>query len=455
MRSPAAVDDVLLKEIKDAEDARFHEARPRSAELWTRAWESMPNGVPMAWHRSSYHHLPLWVASGKGARFTDVDGFTYNDFNIADMSMFCGYAPEPLVRAVSERMALGNQFLLPTEDAIVVSEELGRRYGLPKWQYTLSASQANTEVIRVARVMTGCDKVLFFDGKYHGHFDEALVKLDASGQLVPEEHGLPADVTEHTVIVPFNDVQALEAALGRGDIAVVMTEPAMTNNYGLVLPDEGFHEGLRRVTKAAGTLLCYDETHTQVFGPGGLTAQWGLSPDFVSAGKSIAGGVPFGAWGTTDEIALFLTQMKGPDGERSDAVALGGTLFGNALSMAAARATMLEVLTPEAYEHTQRLGRRLANGLRTSVERTGLPWHIPHLGPRSGYTFRPEPIRNAAEGRAFANELLTRLIRIWLANRGVWEAIVGAGPVVPVPATEEDVDAYVDAWDALLVRLTS
>jgi len=310
-------------------------------------------------------------------------------------------------------------------------------------------------VIRVARVMTARDKVLFFDGKYHGHFEEALVELDANGQLVPEEHGLPADVTEHTVIVPFNDLEALEGALGRGDIAVVMTEPAMTNNVGLMLPDEGFHAGLRELTKATSTLLAYDETHTQVFGPGGLTAQWSLSPDFVSAGKSIAGGVPFGAWGTTDEIAMFLTQMKGPDGERTDAVALGGTLFGNALSMAAARATMLEVLTPEAYEHTQRLGTRLANGLRTSVERTGLPWSIHHLGPRSGYTFRPEPIRNAAEGHAAANELLTRLIRIWLANRGVWEAIVGAGPVVPVPATEEDVDAYVEAWDALLVRLTS
>jgi len=455
MRTPNAVDDALVKEIKDAEDERFHEARPRSAELWTRAWESMPNGVPMAWHRGSYHHLPLWIESGKGARFTDVDGFTYSDFNIADMSMFCGYAPEPIVRAVSERMALGNQFLLPTEDAIFVSEELARRYGLPKWQYTLSASQANTEVIRVARVMTARDKVLFFDGKYHGHFEEALVELDANGQLVPEEHGLPADVTEHTVIVPFNDLEALEGTLGRGDIAVVMTEPAMTNNVGLMLPDEGFHAGLRELTRATGTLLAHDETHTQVFGPGGLTAQWGLSPDFVSAGKSIAGGVPFGAWGTTDEIAMFLTQMKGPDGERTDAVALGGTLFGNALSMAAARATMLEVLTPEAYEHTQRLGTRLANGLRTSVERTGLPWSIHHLGPRSGYTFRPEPIRNAAEGHAAANELLTRLIRIWLANRGVWEAIVGAGPVVPVPATEEDVDAYVEAWDALLVRLTS
>jgi glutamate-1-semialdehyde aminotransferase len=352
-------------------------------------------------------------------------------------------------------MAAGNQFLLPTEDAILVSEELARRYRLPKWQYTLSASQANTEVIRVGRVMTTRDKVLLFDGKYHGHFDEALVELGEDGALVPEEHGLPDDVTEHTVIVPFNDLGALETALGRRDVALVMAEPAMTNNFGLVMPDDGFHERLRELTRATGTLLAYDETHTQVFGPGGLTAMWGLEPDFVSAGKSIAGGVPFGAWGTSDEIAMFLTQMKGADGERTDTVALGGTLFGNALSMAAARATMLEVLTPHAYDHTQQLGQRLAAGMRASVERTGLPWYIPHLGPRAGYVFAPQPIRNAAEGRACADEFLVRLIRIWLANRGVWEAIVGAGPVVPVPATEQDVDAYVEAWVALLTRLTS
>jgi glutamate-1-semialdehyde 2,1-aminomutase len=455
MQRPPVIDRALIKEIKDAEDERFHEDRPRSAALWTRAWESMPNGVPMAWHRGSYHHLPLWVDSGEGARFTDVDGFAYSDFNIADMSMFCGYAPEPIVRAVSDRMAAGNQFLLPTEDAILVSEELARRYRLPKWQYTLSASQANTEVIRVGRVMTTRDKVLLFDGKYHGHFDEALVELGEDGALVPEEHGLPDDVTEHTVIVPFNDLGALETALGRRDVALVMAEPAMTNNFGLVMPDDGFHERLRELTRATGTLLAYDETHTQVFGPGGLTAMWGLEPDFVSAGKSIAGGVPFGAWGTSDEIAMFLTQMKGADGERTDMVALGGTLFGNALSMAAARATMLEVLTPHAYDHTQQLGQRLAAGMRASVERTGLPWYIPHLGPRAGYVFAPQPIRNAAEGRACADEFLVRLIRIWLANRGVWEAIVGAGPVVPVPATEQDVDAYVEAWDALLTRLTS
>jgi len=449
----SGVDRALVKSLKDREDAAFAARHPRSAELLARASEVMPNGVPMAWLVGSYHHEPMWVAEGHGAHFTDVDGHEYRDFNIADMSMFCGYAPEPLVRAVSARVASGNQFLLPGEDAIVVSEELARRFGLPKWQYTSSATHANTEAIRVARVITGREKVLLFDGKYHGHLDEALVELDADGRLVPEERGVPAGVVEGTVLVPFNDEAALARALEQLDVAIVLTEPAITNNIGLLLPDDGFHAALRRLTLETGTLLACDETHTQVVGPGGLVRQWGLRPDMVTVGKSIAGGVPFGAWGMTDEIAEVLVQRKGPDGERSNLVATGGTIFGNALAMAAARAVLTEILTQDAYAHTKRLGVRLADGMRASVAAHGLPWHIHHLGPRSGYTFQPTPIRNGAEGRAAADELLTRLIRIWLANRGVWEAIVGAGPVCSIPASDEDVDAYVEAWDELLGEL--
>jgi len=448
-------DRARVKALKAAEDARFHAARPRSAALNARGRDLMPNGVPMAWMTGSYHHAPLWAAEGRGAHFRDVDGNDYADFNIADMSMFCGYAPEPLVRAVADRMRAGHQFLLPVEDAIAVSEELGRRYGLPKWQYTLSAAQANTEAIRAARTVTDRDKVLLFDGKYHGHFDAALVEIGPGGGLVPEERGLPADVTRGTVIVPFNDPAALARALEGRKIAVVLTEPALTNNFGLILPDDGFHAALREMTRATGTLLAYDETHTQVFGRGGLTRAWGLEPDLVTSGKSIAGGVPFGAWGMTDEVAAYLEQVKGPDGERSGLVAIGGTLFGNPLSLAAARVTMEEILTPDTYAHTHVLGARLANGMRAAVARYGLPWHIHHLGPRAGYTFRPTPVRNADEARACADDLLVRLIRIWLANRGVWEAIVGAGPVCPVPMVEADVDLYLAAWDDLLATLTA
>jgi glutamate-1-semialdehyde 2,1-aminomutase len=448
------VDRALVRELKNREDAVFRERHPRSIALRERGRASMPNGVPMAWHMSSYHDLAPWAADGSGARFTDVDGVTYSDFNIADLSMFCGYAPEPLVRAVSDRIARGNQFLLPTEDAIVVAEELARRYGMPKWQFTLSASQANTEAIRVARAATGREKVLLFDGHYLGHLDQALVELDERGKLVPEERGVPRAVLDGTVIVPLNDVSALGAALERRDIALVLTEPALTNNFGLILPDAGWHDALRALTREHGTLLAIDETHTQIVGPGGLTAAWGLAPDIVTSGKSVAGGVPFGAWGMTDAVASVLRQTKGPDGERSNLVAIGGTLFGNALSMAAARAVLTEILTPAAYASTQRLGARLADGMRTAVAAAGLPWHIHHLAPRAGYTFGSAPVRDATAARAVQDDLLTRLIRVWLANRGVWEAIVGAGPVCSVPATDADVDAYLDAWASLLERLT-
>jgi glutamate-1-semialdehyde 2,1-aminomutase len=450
----SGVDRARVKALKDAEDRRFHEEHPRSIELRERAAAVMPNGVPMAWLRGSYHHEPPWVATAAGARFTDVDGHTYSDFNIADLSMFCGYAPEPVIRAVDGAMRRGNQFLLPTEDAIVVSEELGRRFGLPQWQYTSSASQANAEAIRVARVVTGRDEVLVFDGKYHGHLDRTLAVLDPDGRVVPEERGVSAHAVGNTVIVRFNDVEALADALARRDVGLVLTEPALTNEVGLLLPEEGFHRALRELTSDAGALLALDETHTQVVGPGGLTRLWGLEPDIVTAGKSIAAGVPFGAWGMTETVAEVLHQRKGPDGEREAMVATGGTLFGNPLAMAAARATMLEVLTDEAYAHTQVLGAELADGMRASVARAGLPWFIHHLGPRAGYHFAPEPPRTAAEARAASDEPLARLIRIWLANRGVWEAILGAGPVVSVPATREDVGAYLSGFDAVLDALT-
>ena len=246
---------------------------------------------------------------------------------------------------------------------------------------------------------------------------------------------MPAAVTEQTVLVPLNDLDALARALEPRDVAIVLTEPALTNNHGLILPDPGYHDALRRLTRDTGTLLAIDETHTQVFGPGGLTAAWGLEPDLVTCGKSIAGGVPFGAWGMTDAIADVLTQVKGPDGERSNLIAIGGTLFGNALSMAAARAAMTEILTPEAYANTQRLGARLADGMRASVAAGRAA--VAHPPPRAaGRLHVPARRRsaNAAEARACQDDLLTRLIRIWLANRGVWEAIVGAGPVCSVPA---------------------
>jgi glutamate-1-semialdehyde 2,1-aminomutase len=445
------IDPGRVRELKGREDARWAADHPRSIALWERGKAVMPNGVPMSWLRTSYDHLPPFVDEGRGGHFRDVDGNDYADFNIADMSMFTGYGPEPVVRAVAERAARGTQFMLPNEDADWVAEELGRRYGLPKWQFTLSATHANTEVIRVARTITGRDKVLFFDGHYHGHFDETLVELE-DGRLVPEEAGLPRDVTSKAEIVPFNDPEALRAALADREIAVVMTEPVPTNNVGLLMPREGFHDHVRAITRETGTLLCYDETHTQVVGPGGLTRRWGLRPDVVTVGKSIAAGVPLGAYGMTPEVADVLERPGGRD-DAKPAVATGGTLFGNPLSMAAARAAMGEVLTDEAYEHSQTLGARLADGIETAIGKAGLPWTTHRFWPRSGYTFAPSMPVDAREARAHLDVTLRRLLRVWLGNRGVWEAIVGAGPTCSVAATKEDVDRYVDAFDELLGAL--
>ncbi len=444
-----------IRELKTREDTRYHKARPKSAALRRRASAVMPNGVPMAWMRGSYHHEPPWVAGAAGAHFTDVDGFDYADFNIADMSMFCGYAPAPVVRATHEAMLRGNQFMLPVEDAIEVAAELGRRFGLPQWQFTSSASQANIEAIRIARVATGREKVLVFEGKYHGHLDQTLVALDPQGRVVPEERGVSALSAAQSVVVPFNDPEVLRAALQRGDVALVMAEAALTNSHVLILPDPGFHDALRSLTREAGVLLCIDETHTQVVGAGGLTRAWGLEPDLVTAGKSIAAGIPFGAWGMTAAIGELMTQRKGPDGERDELIATGGTLFGNPLGLAAARAAMEEVLTPEAYAHTQALGGQLTAGMRESVRRAGLPWFIHGLGPRAGYVFAPQPARNATEALAVHDDTLARLIRVWFANRGIWEAIVGAGPTVPVPGSPADVALYLEGFDGLLQALVT
>ncbi len=447
----SGVDAARVLAVKEREDAAFVAARPRSRELWESGQAVMPNGVPMSWLRTSYDHPPLFVESAAGSTLRDVDGHEYADFNIADMSMFTGYGPAPVVEAVSRQVAAGAQYLLPTEDSIWVAGELARRYGLPLWQFTLAATSANTEVIRIARALTRRESVLFFDGKYHGHFDDVLVEL-VDGRLVPEEAGLPHDVTARTLVIPFNDLSALERVLSAREVAVVITEPALTNNVGLLLPDDGFHEALRDLTRRTGTLLAYDETHTQVVGPGGLTRRWGLEPDLVTVGKSIAAGIPLGAYGMTEEVAAVLQRPAGRDDAKPQ-VAVGGTLFGNPVSMAAARATMSEVLTDAAYAHSQRLGARLADGLSSVVAAAGLDWTTHRFWPRSGLSFSADPPRTASEALATLDVPLRRLMRVYLANRGVWDAIVGAGPTCSVAATDEDVDTYLRAFEELLSEL--
>jgi glutamate-1-semialdehyde 2,1-aminomutase len=348
-----------LRALRDRELQRFVELRPRGIRHLERAGASMPNGVPNAWMATLHEHPPIVVERGHGATFTDVDGNTYVDFNLADTSMFTGHGVELVVRAVAERVAAGSQFLLPTEDALAVALELGRRFGLAAWQFTLSATQANTEAIRVARAVTGRNAVVMFDGKYHGHADELLGEL-AGGRVLPEGLGVPPDATRHVRLVQYNDLEAVQGELDRGDVACVLAEAAVTNT-GVIQPAEGFHAALRELVSDSGALLIIDETHTLVSGRGSLTRHWGLQPDVLVIGKSIASGIPLGAYGMSSAVAGVLEHD--PTSSFGEDVATGGTLFGNALSLAAARVTLEQVLTDEVYEHAAALGAQLADGI--------------------------------------------------------------------------------------------
>jgi glutamate-1-semialdehyde 2,1-aminomutase len=401
----------------------------------------MPNGVPMAWMAID-QEVPVYVDHGEGAGFTDVDGYRYLDVNVSDMVMFCGYGVPEITTAVAERSHQGTQFLLATGEAMEVAEELARRYPVPFWQFTLSASQANVEAIRVARAATGREVALLFDGHYHGHFDEGLINLE-DGRLVPAQRGLTKATTGKVQIAQFNDVDALRRAVEPRDVAVVLTEPALTNNVHLLLPQPGWHEALRALTRDTGTVLAIDETHTHVVGHGGATRRFGLEPDIVTIGKSIAGGVPLGAYGMSEPLAAEI------DLKRKGKAATGGTLFGNPLSMAAARAALTKVLTPAAYEHTAVLGARLADGIEAAIRSARLPWTAQRFGPRSGHWYGPEP-KTGAEALALRDRLVTVTQRVWMANRGVWEALPGAGPTVSVPALASDVDHYLDAYASFL-----
>jgi len=436
------LDRARISELHAAELVRFRRDRTRTMAMIARARAHMPNGLPMAWMASD-NDQAVYIDHGHGAGFTDLDGFGYLDFNASDMAMFCGHANPAIVAAAQAQVARSTQFLLPTEASVEVAEELARRYPVPQWQFTLSATQANTEAIRLARAATGRDVIVLFQGHYHGHFEEGLVDLK-DGQAAAVQRGLSRGVTGRVRIAQFNDPDTLRAALEPGDVALVLTEPAMTNTIHLLLPEPGWHDGLRALTSEHGTLLAIDETHTHVVGPGGATGLWQLRPDMVTIGKAVAGGLPMGAYGVTAEL-----------GEQLDAarnVATGGTLFGNPLSAAAARAALTQVLVADAYAHTTALGGQLADGIEKAIGAAGLPWTVIRLGPRSGQWYGPRP-RTGAQAYGLTDDLLTRLIRIWLANRGVWEALPGAGPTVPVPATPADVDRYVAAYGELLARL--
>jgi glutamate-1-semialdehyde 2,1-aminomutase len=455
------VDDAVVqraREILDRELETFRGRTQRSAQWLEGAERRMPGGVPMAWMRSLYRHAPVVAVRGSGSRFEDLDGNVYVDFNACDLAMPAGYAPEPIVRAIHEQALLGNHFLLPTTDAVEVCRLLTERFGLPQWQFTLSATGANTDAIRVARVATGRSTVLVFDGKYHGHLDQTLWSRSDDGGMEGDLTGLDPSTAQTTDVLPYNDPEALRARLARGDVAAVLVESALTN-CGLVLPTPEFVASLNTDVRAAGAVLIIDETHVQFAVHGGGTIAFGLEPDMLTGGKGIGGGVPIGVVGMTGAIAEVVSANCDHDPglvETGDThgLAVGGTLYANALSMAAARVGLAEIFTPVAGSRVETLGRRLQTGLQHQVDRVGLPWTIDRLGGRIQFRLTPQAPRNGAESFASLVLPLADARKVFLLNRGVWDAIATAGPSVSYAIEGADVEMYIGAAGDFLDELT-
>jgi glutamate-1-semialdehyde 2,1-aminomutase len=437
---------VSVESLLERELERFDREHPRSRELAGQARRSLLSGVPMPWMVRWPGGFPVFAAEAEGARFRDVDGHEYVDFCLGDTAAMTGHSPEPTVRAVAEQAARGITLMLPSEDALWVGAELTRRFGLARWQFALTATDANRFAIRLARGLTGRPKLLVFNWCYHGSVDETFATLEDGSVAARDGNvGPPVPLDETTRVVEWNDVQALERELARGDVACVLTEPALTN-IGIVLPEPGFHEALRDVTRTAGTLLIIDETHTICAGPGGYTAAYGLEPDLLTIGKPIAGGIPAAAYGFSAEVADRLEAML-PADERADVNGIGGTVAANVLSLAATRATLAEVLTNDAFERMIALGERFEAGVAEAIERHGLPWHVTRLGCRVEYLFRPERPRNGSEAAAGGDPQLDRLIHLYALNRGILLTPFHNMALMSPATTEEDVDRHTEVFD--------
>ena len=443
-----------LAELQAREEARFVETHPRSRELAERARGSLFEGVPMHWMRKWPGGFPVFVAEASGARFVDVDGHEYVDFCLGDTGAMTGHAPAETLEAIAVQAAKGITLMLPSEDALWVSQELTRRFGVSAWQFALTATDANRFTIRLARHVTARSKILVFNWCYHGTVDETFATLDADGVVRARSGNLgpPIDPAVTTRVVEFNDVDALERELAGGDVALVLTEPALTN-IGIVHPEPGFHDALRQLTRAHGALLAIDETHTICCGPGGFTQAHGLEPDVVTIGKPIAGGIPAAAYGFSEELAARLAGRI--ELGEIDVGGVGGTLAGNALSLAAMRATLGEVLTAAAFERMIPLAERWTDGVETGIEESNLQWHVTRLGCRAEYLFGPDRPRNGGEAHDAGDADLERYMHLYALNRGILLTPFHNMALMSPATTETDVDRHTEVFRQAVLELAA
>ena len=446
------IDRPKLENLIRSEENLFLQKHPRSFELYQRAKKSLHGGVPMLWMIRWAGAFPVFVKEAKGAHFSDVDGLEYIDFCLGDTGAMTGHAPRQTVEAIKHQVDIGSTLMLPFEDVIFVGEELQRRFGLPFWQFALTATDANRFALRMARMITGRQKILVFNYCYHGSVDETFIILDEEGTPMsrPNNMGPQVDPIHTTKVIEFNDIAALETALSAGDVAAVLTEPVMTN-IGIIHPNPGFHEALREITRRFGTLLIIDETHTICSGPGGYTKANNLEPDFLTLGKPIAGGIPAAIYGFTSEVAERFDGMLVK--EDSDVGGIGGTLAGNALSIAAMRATFEHVLTGEFYDRAFALQDKFTAGVEAVIKEFDLPWIVKRLGNRSEYWFRPTHPNNGGEAAAAIDHELDRYMHLFALNRGILMTPFHNMALISADTTPADVDYHTRVFREAVISL--
>ncbi len=442
-----------IGELMAREEKAFLKSHKKSKRLFERAKKSLLAGVPMNWMVRWAGPYPIFAREGGGQYIEDVDGNSYLDLCLGDTGSMFGHSPRVVVDAVRKQVANGITMMLPTEDSVWVGEELARRFGLPYWQIAMTATDANRFSIRLAREVTKRPLILAVNGCYHGTVDETLVSL-VRGRTVPRSGniGPPVDPKETTRLIEFNDVRALEKALSTRDVACVLMEPAMTNR-GIILPEPGYHDALRSLTRKYGTLLIIDETHTICCGPGGYTAEHGLKPDIMTMGKPLASGVPIAAFGISQHVADKVMDRILSDG--TDESGLGGTLTGNALAVAAMRATLEKVITKKNFDKMIPLAQRFQDGVSKAIQRHRLPWHVTRLGVRIEYHFTPSPPRNGGEYEASKDPVLEKLMHLMALNRGILLTPFHNMALVSPFMTKADVDLHTRVFDDCVSEIAS
>jgi glutamate-1-semialdehyde 2,1-aminomutase len=437
-----------IAELMAIEEKRFLDTHKASTAAFTQSSQVMHEGVPMSWMAKWPGAHPVFVKEANGAHFTDLDGHDYIDFCLGDTGSMTGHSPAATVAAVKAQIDKGITAMLPSENAAIVSDLLRKRFGLPLWQFTVSATDANRHVIRYSRMITGRDKIVVIDRCYHGSVDETFATLDDAGFTIKREGniGAPVALDVTTRVVEFNDLPAMEAALAHGDVAAILMEPAMTN-IGIVLPVPGYLEGVQELCKKYGTLLIIDETHTISVGPGGMTADLGLKPDFFTIGKALAAGIPVGTFGMTHAVADAIKAKV--EIEKIDTGGIGGTLAGNILALAAMRATLTDVLTEANFAKMLELGDRWSDGVDAAIKEFGLDWHCNRLGARGEYIFKGRAPRTGKEAADSGDFALEQYIHLRLLNDGFLLTPFHNMALMCPDTTAADVDAHTAAFRAM------